>query len=318
MIRDKIIPLRSLLKRLIFPAGLIMLAALSALAYYFWRVTGSPWTTPYKLNMATYGLVYFPWDKIQPVNYHHAALESVYRGGAVLGMYHFACQHPVELLLTKALTVWLFYFGPILTLPVLAWFATRGRSWHPSRESMFLLFVCASTFLGLALIIHVGHPHYVAPLTAAFYGLLLLSMRSVRQWRWRTHPSGTFLVRMIPVICVLMFLVRAAAPLAHVPIPYSGVRTWCSRDQQNIERARILKELENSPGKHLVIVRYESYHDFILNEWVFNRADIDGSKVVWARDMGVQNSELIQYFNARKPWLLEPDYNPPRLSPYAQ
>jgi hypothetical protein len=51
---------------------------------------------------------------------------------------------------------------------------------------------------------------------------------------------------------------------------------------------------------------------------VFNNADIDGSKVIWARDMGAQNVELLQYFNQRRVWLLEPDYNPPRLSRYAQ
>jgi hypothetical protein len=65
-------------------------------------------------------------------------------------------------------------------------------------------------------------------------------------------------------------------------------------------------------------VRYQPGHDFILNEWVFNMADIDGSKVLWARDMGAQNSELIQYFKARKAWLVEPDYHPVRLTPYVQ
>jgi hypothetical protein len=67
-----------------------------------------------------------------------------------------------------------------------------------------------------------------------------------------------------------------------------------------------------------VIVRYGAHHDFILDEWVFNNADIDGSKAIWARDIGAQNAELLEYFSRRKAWLLEPDYNPPRLSLYAQ
>jgi hypothetical protein len=47
------------------------------------------------------------------------------------------------------------------------------------------------------------------------------------------------------------------------------------------------------------------------------RCDIDGSKVVWARDMDEKdNQELIQYFKNRSVWLLEPDESPPKLAPY--
>jgi hypothetical protein len=116
----------------------------------------------------------------------------------------------------------------------------------------------------------------------------------------------------------LMFLLRAAMPMAGIAIRPSGIRTWCSLDPQNLRRAAVLKHLENSPGQHLVIVRYAPQHDFINDEWVFNNADIDGSKVIWARDMGTQNRELVEYFRARNIWLVEPDYNPPRLSPYVQ
>jgi hypothetical protein len=64
-------------------------------------------------------------------------------------------------------------------------------------------------------------------------------------------------------------------------------------------------------------VRYSPNHDVLSREWVYNEADIDRSKVVWARDMGdAQNQELIRYFNHHTVWLLEPDKTPPQLSPY--
>ena len=45
-----------------------------------------------------------------------------------------------------------------------------------------------------------------------------------------------------------------------------------------------------------------------FDEWVYNSADIDGSKVVWARDMdAADNLELIRYYTDRKVWLVEPD-----------
>jgi len=66
----------------------------------------------------------------------------------------------------------------------------------------------------------------------------------------------------------------------------------------------------------LVIIRYDSDHD-PNQEWVYNGADIDGSKVVWARDMGeAQNLELIRYFKNRKVWSVEPDLTPPKISAY--
>ena len=54
-----------------------------------------------------------------------------------------------------------------------------------------------------------------------------------------------------------------------------------------------------------------------LDEWVYNLADIDGSKVVWAREMDTtDNLELIHYYRDRKVWLVEPDAMPARIVPY--
>jgi hypothetical protein len=63
-------------------------------------------------------------------------------------------------------------------------------------------------------------------------------------------------------------------------------------------------------------VRYHVDHDPFF-ELVYNDADIDNSKVVWARDMGpAQNEELLRYYNDRQAWLLDADEVPPRLRPY--
>src|SRR5260370_25480657 len=170
------------------PAGLVMAAAFAALGYYFWRVTGSPFTTPYQINMRTYGLVYFPWQKIKPVEFHHELMRMLYRGDAVVGVYNAARQHPFRLQFFKKLVVWLFYFGPILTMPWLAWLFTRPREkfWKSfSPELRFILLATVAAYVSIMLTIYVGQPHYAAPLTILFYALVLLAMRDLNQWRWQ-------------------------------------------------------------------------------------------------------------------------------------
>ncbi len=82
------------------------------------------------------------------------------------------------------------------------------------------------------------------------------------------------------------------------------------------ERYSMLRELEHLPGRQLVLIRYTSEHD-PQNDWVYNRADIDASKVVWAREMSPeQDRPFLEYFHDRNVWLLEPDMSPPKLGPY--
>jgi hypothetical protein len=66
----------------------------------------------------------------------------------------------------------------------------------------------------------------------------------------------------------------------------------------------------------LVFVRYWPRHIF-QDEWIYNAADIDGARVVWARDLGgAEDEKLRRYYPDRTAWLLEPDARPPKLTSY--
>ena len=93
--------------------------------------------------------------------------------------------------------------------------------------------------------------------------------------------------------------------------------TWFSTKSGNVDHARLLAQMEQLDGRHLAIVRYRPDHNPTA-EWVYNDADIDKAKVVWAREMdSVSNRTLIQYFRDHRVWLVEADLKPPRLSPYS-
>jgi hypothetical protein len=84
-------------------------------------------------------------------------------------------------------------------------------------------------------------------------------------------------------------------------------------DPQN--RKAVRDQLLANSGKQLVFVQYGPGHRY--QEWVYNRADVDAGRIVWARNLGpAENQALLQYYPDRKAWLLSPDSKPPVLTQY--
>ena len=55
------------------------------------------------------------------------------------------------------------------------------------------------------------------------------------------------------------------------------------------------------------MVQYNKFHN-IHHEWVYNGAEIDSAKMLWARDIDAeQNEKLFAYFRDRQIWLVRPD-----------
>jgi hypothetical protein len=148
-------------------------------------------------------------------------------------------------------------------------------------------------------------PHYAAPVASLAFLLVVESLRQTRRFTWRGKPVGHYFVSGV----LPMLLVSAIASFALT-------QHWQEPSAWYRDRGRILQELGQGKEPHLVIVHYDPNHSF-GKEWVYNQADIDGSKVVWARDMGPEaNKELIKYFKDRHVWLLEADQLPRHLTPY--
>lgn len=315
-------PLAVTLRRAVLPLALGLGLAAAATGYYFWRVTGSPWRMPYQVDRETYAVApYFLWQSPRPEPvYHHASMRDFYNHNE-LDFYKQtrSLTGMIAVIAAKFADLWMFYFGPLLTLPFLMVIATlpMGFSWKKiNRNTQFLLAAVAVSLVGLSVEVYF-FPHYAAPMTSLLLACLLLAMRRLRKWRWRGRPSGEFLTRAIPLGCLFLLVLRAAAGPLRLPLTPSWPPTWYNSAPVETGRARIQAELESQPGEQLAIVRYASPPK-AKYEWVYNRADINRAKVVWARDMGsAQNQELIDYFKGRRVWLVQPDVDPPGLALYS-
>ena len=112
----------------------------------------------------------------------------------------------------------------------------------------------------------------------------------------------------------LAFAVGAAFALT-LPIS-AGAFLLSDRAPFAVERAGLLADLKAMPGDHLVFVDYGPNHN-VHEEWVYNRADIDASRVVWARSIDSdRDRELIDYFSGRVVWYLKVDGRDPVLKPH--
>jgi hypothetical protein len=307
------------IRRFVLPLGIVLLVTLSAMGYYFWRCTGSPFRTPYMVNVRTYQVApNFPWQRVGPTPaYRHIVLEEFYTRWPVQ-QYNEARRAPVAHLLIRLLKGALFFMGPALCLPwlLLIGILPYGMSLRQlGPKTGLLLATCLFSTCGLSLPVYF-EAHYAAPVCCAFYALELQALRRIRIWDLRGKQRGKSVVRYLISTCLFLLVVRASVGNLGLPDPPDFVRTWSGTKTGNSSRAAILYSLSQQPGQHLIITRYSPNHE-PATEWVYNRANIDDSKVVWARDMGpAQNLELIRYFKDRKVWLVEPDVVPPKLSVY--
>ena len=304
--------------RVVVPAGAIVLLTLAAVAYYFKRCTGSPLLPPYFVNVRMYETApLFPWQKLNRISYRAPSMARYELGWAV-AEYESVRHHWYIQWALRAFEGGLFLYGPLLVLPwfVLGVVLPYGLSIHDlGPKTGLLMKIAFFSVLGMSLPVYFSD-HYTGPVCCAFYGLEIQAMRRTCIFDRLGKQKGRWIVRYVILACVLLLFLRTFEKQLHIPPPPLSFADWESGGTRAIGRDAVQTELLRDPRQQLVLVRYTSEHN-VFNEWVYNGADIDNSKIVWAHDMGrAENHELIQYFSSRKVWLLEPDSVPPRLSTY--
>jgi hypothetical protein len=293
------LPRRRLLSQVVIPAVLLLGLALAWMLYYNWRGTGNALHMPYTINQATYHISKpFIFQKPYPIPlYHNPQMRIFY-------IFH---EYP-DLLLSRSgwgLEVLMarkfFCYYVALVWPLLLLFVPGLllAAWSAELRVVFLAVVLL--LLGLTVQLWPAHGHYAAPASGA---VLLILLNALRQLHGARRANWLPWFGRAIVLALFLWMLVPISDRLWNPYSLDDVGSQPSVPKE-IDRERLQSQLSRLPGQHLVLVHYNA-RDVPSKEWVYNRARIDSSKIVWARDMGRQaNQELLNYFPNRRIWYVD-------------
>ena len=294
------------IRRIVLPIAALLSINFLWIGIYNRAVTGDASKLPHQLYADTYMSVpnfLFQPPRLRP-SYRHPEMARFHTGWEQdLYEKEISWRGRLEEKRLAFTSMWRFYLGAALTVPLLMLPWSRRAPWMWFAIGVWLFYL-ASTWINLW---HM--PHYSAPLASLLFVLVAQGVRTAYDsplW----HRFGYHLRRALPVACLGILIYGLAWPNRPRESPFPD---W------HLHRARVLEDLEEQGGQHLIIVRYRrvSPRHYPHEEWVYNRADIDSASVVWAREMSrPKNRRLLEYFDNRTHWLLEADVEEPRLQPY--
>jgi hypothetical protein len=280
-------------KTVFLPLATLLIFTGAFMALYNWKLTGNPLLFPHVLSMRTYHTEsFFLWEQPRPpLHYNNPEFERFFNG-LLRKEYTPSWQNAWRVWSLKFSLMARNYLWPgaLILVPFvpLLLFDKKKR----------LLVVTLVLVIGGSLPLVWSNPHYIAPITCVFFALVIQAMRRLQVLVGRRRRYGMALSRVVVVLLLVETVSNVERDICN------PLRPSCQGDP---DRLAISKRLESTEGRHLVVVRYNAHHN-VLDEWVYNGAEIDTAKVLWARDMdAAQNEKLLAYFKDRQIWLVQPD-----------
>ncbi len=305
----------ALFSRVVPALALSAVLAVSFAGFYNYRVTGKASEFPYALYHREYGLPQgFFWQKPVLVDTEHmpADIRSEYEDQLRQHERRKSWKALAGATGGKLRRFWGFYIGIPLTLTLLFLpFIWRG----PRIKIAFWSLVVV---LGLENLTFFAYfPHYSAAVTVLIVFVLIACLRQMRF----SGPSGLFLSRALPLVSLVGLLLPVGGRLIQGFLPPGMQRVsklWASEFAHDVARESFTPRLRKEPGPQLVLVRYRPYDGSRKTEWIFNRANLDAAKIIWARESSDPevNRRLLKRFAGRTVWLAEPDADPASVTPF--
>jgi hypothetical protein len=299
-------------RRLLPPFALVFVLGAALLAWYNWRITGSPAVPPYLAYQKVYGTPQPYWWQapVTAANFRYPEIRDNYLNQRKLYEERYSPAAMWNAERTRLANFWRFFVGPFFTpaLLFLPWILRDRRIW-PWLAASVPFILAKATY-------HAWYPAHSAPETILIVLVLLECWRHLRV-AWRRRQVGVALTRALATALCLTILLgsagRAMEPvllrhdLAHLP------PLWESLYPARRLRDDVSGLLENLPGKHLLFVKYAPGHCF-CEEWVFNTADLSAQRIIYARtDTPESDQALASSFPEFDVWMIEPDEHPYKL-----
>lgn len=189
--------------------------------------------------------------------------------------------------------VWLIYYlmwftiSPLLFVVFICGLTVSGRSRPYTLALLLLLFFVLGVQISTWML-----PFYLAPA----YCLIILFITHGARYLWQLDKYQLFSRTAISLLPIVLF----------TGIIVLGVIYVKRTTQQNAGQQRAMTEsyLKSLPGKDLILVDNPSKLKN-TNLFVYNKANIDDSSVIWARQIGqAEDRKLLDYFSVRRVWLL--------------
>ncbi len=275
------------------PVLMIGLGGLFLMGYYNERTTGNPLLLPYVLNERTYASI--PLFLCQHVTHSEPARDPVF------AKYYIVEAEEHGLAQTKSLSGligweaerfgvnWLFYVGPALSLPVILGLLLCWKR----RQLWLVAALIVSTGLAVAMCAFT-QVHYFAPATVAVYVLIIEGLRYL--WEQEGLGERAFAAAVVGTVILVSLTRQTAASAMNAAFQLPDTR------------ALITKQLDDQPGKQLVLVSYDMSRHYPGDELVHNWADFGSQKILWARSKGPGNdSDLCRDYSDRTFWSVTTD-----------
>jgi hypothetical protein len=283
---------------------LVLMSGASLLGLYNARVTGNPARMPYSLYRQSYGTPQSYWWQPAVIVRHFSnpELEANYNDQMRYWERRYSAAAIWDSTWRRLRDFWRFFAGPFLTPALLLGaFALRRRKLRPWIWVSLLFILDHATY-------HAWYPQQSASETVLVVLFIVEGWRTLRlcarRKGWGLAVSRNLATAFVAASVVLVVGLTAAPS---IPVGWSfPQRVLAGLKSTPGGRDLAMAWLERIPGKHLVFVHYGPKHNW-YDEWVFNDADLNSSKIVFARMCTPESdASLAAAMPDRVVWIADP------------
>lgn len=323
LLRDKNNTFSRKFSQVILPGALLTAATLSAMAYYNYRLTGDALRFAYTEHQSQYfSTPLFTFQSPTESNLQgHPRLQKLYESlncsDPIRNLDYYGLPHLKSLYPVYGLIYLLVFFPFFLLSPPLLIFFYISTFILIFRDKWLMLVAGTIffTFCCMSMATYWDNFHYEAPLTCCFFLLIAEGFRKFVENGKKASKENLVLILLLLLSATsLVYQVTYVSSEWFFPVKsvardknFSNLKINLndSLKLQIPEKTTYLKPIieraaQESSENYLAIVSYNDKYTF-LEDIIYNEANIENSKLIWAYDLGEQKNEvLLNYFKDRK------------------